>query len=101
MRKIREVLRLKYQCELSERKIANAVGVARTTVSEYVGRAKAAGLTWELAEGLPDAEVEGRLFRQIGQNEPATRAPIDFNWVHLELRRPGVTRQLLWTEYHA
>jgi transposase len=99
MRKIREVLRLKYQCELSERKIANAVGVARTTVSEYVGRAKAAGLTWELAEGLPDAEVEGRLFRQIGQNEPATRAPIDFNWVHLELRRPGVTRQLLWTEY--
>ncbi len=68
-------------------------------MGEYLARAEAGGLTWEVAETLGDADVEARLFRQVGQNEPTTRAPIDFNWVHMELRRAGVTRQLSWTEY--
>jgi transposase len=99
MRKVREVLRLKQACGLSEREIAGAVGIARSTAGEYLARANVAGLTWEVAKDLSDAEVEGRLFRCVGRNEPMARAPIDFNWVHMELRRPGVTRQLLWTEY--
>ena len=48
---------------------------------------------------MSDAEVEARLFTQVGRNEPAARAPIDFGWVHMELRRAGVTLELLWTEY--
>ena len=99
MRKVREILRLKHERKLSDRKIALAIGVARSTVGEYLARAAADGLTWAIAETLGDAEVEARLFRDLGQNEPTRRAPIDFNWVHLELRRAGVTRQLLWTEY--
>ena len=99
MRKVREILRLKHERKLSDRQIALAIGVARSTVGEYLARAAADGLTWAIAETLGDADVEARLFRQLGQNEPTTRAPIDFNWVHLELRRAGVTRQLLWTEY--
>jgi hypothetical protein len=35
----------------------------------------------------------------VGRNEPSARAPIDFVWVHRELRRTGVTLQLLWLEY--
>jgi transposase len=99
MRKVREILRLKHERKLSDRQIALAIGVARSTVGEYLARAETDGLTWEIAETLGDADVEARLFRKVGQNEPTTRAPIDFNWVHLELRRAGVTRQLLWTEY--
>lgn len=99
MRKIREVLRLKHDRGLSQRQIARAVGIGRATVCEYLERAEQGGVTWEVAQELSDAEVEGRLFRRVGQNEPATRAPIDFNWVHMELRRTGVTLQLLWTEY--
>ena len=99
MRKVREILRLKHERKLSDRQIALAIGIARSTVGEYLARAEADGLTWGIAETLGDADVEARLFRQLGQNEPTTRAPIDFNWVHMELRRAGVTRQLLWTEY--
>jgi transposase len=99
MRKVREVLRLKHDRGLSVREIATAVGIARSTVSEYLTRAESAGVTWAIAKELGDADVEGRLFRQVGRNEPAARAPIDFDWVHMELRRAGVTRQLLWTEY--
>jgi transposase len=99
MRKIREVLRLKYDRKLSQRQIAAAVGIARSTVSEYLERAKQAELTWESVQPLSDAEVEGRMFHHLGRNEPQARAPIDWTWVDREMRRTGVTLQLLWTEY--
>ena len=99
MRKVREVLRLKHELGLSERPIAASVGIGHSTVNDYVKRAERAGLTWQDAEPLSDAEVEARLFRQVGRNEPVARAPIDFGWVHMELRRAGVTLELLWSEY--
>lgn len=99
MRKVREVLRLKYALHLPERRIAAAVEIGHSTVGDYLKRAATAGLAWKEAEGLSDAEVEARLFQQVGWNEPAARAPVDFAWVHMELRRAGVTLELLWTEY--
>src|SRR5262245_47237514 len=99
MRKIREVLRLKFERCLGHRAIALAAGISKGSVSEYLSRAAAAGMTWADAKTLIDAEVERRLFRQVGYNEPSARAPIDFIAVHHELRRTGVTLHLLWLEY--
>ncbi len=99
MRKVREVLRLKHVLKLTEREIERSVGISHGTVGAYLKRAEKAGLAWEEAEKLSDVEVEARLFRQVGRNEPAPRAPIDFGWVHTELRRVGVTLELLWGEY--
>jgi transposase len=99
MRKIKEVLRLKNELRLVHRKIAVAVGISRGSVSEYVARAERVGLTWEIAKDLSDVDVEQRLFQHVGRNEPSVRAPVDFAWVHRELRRVGVTLELLWTEY--
>lgn len=99
MRKVREVLRLKYELGKSHRQIAAAVGMCRSAVDQYVKRAEKAGLTWKNAEEMSDAEVEGMLFEQVGRNMPRDRAPIDLGWVHTEMRRKGVTLQLLWTEY--
>ena len=99
MRKVREVLRLKYELDRSHRQIAAAVGMCRSAVDKYVKRAEEAGLSWMMAKEMSDAEVEGRLFRHVGRNVPRDRAPIDFGWVHIEMRRKGVTLQLLWTEY--
>ncbi len=99
MRKIREVLRLKFERGLGHRAIALAAGISKGSVSDYLARAEAAGLAWTEATLLSDAEVERRLFRQLGYNEPSARVPIDYAAVHLELRRTGVTLQLLWREY--
>jgi transposase len=99
MRKVREVLRLKHVLKLAERQIERSVGISHGTVGAYLKRAEEAGLSWEEAEKLSDREVEARLFQQVGRNEPVTRAPIDFRWVHTELHRVGVTLELLWTEY--
>lgn len=99
MRQVREVLRLKFERGLAHRAIASACAISKGSVSDYLARAEKAGLTWSVAKELSDVEVERRLFQQLGRNEPSTRAAIDFGWVHRELRRTGVTLQLLWLEY--
>ena len=58
MRKVREVLRLKHALGMSERLIADAVGVGKTAVGEYLRRARVIGLAWPLPEGMDEAELE-------------------------------------------
>ncbi len=62
MRKIKEVLRLKYVHELSERQIARSCAIGKTTVAEYLMRARAAGLGWPVPVELDDASIEARSF---------------------------------------
>ena len=99
MRQVREVLRLKHKLRWSLREIEAVMGVSRSSVSDYLTRAAEAGLTWDMARELKDSEVEERLFHRIGSGEASARAPVDFATVHRELRRPGVTRRSIWSEY--
>ncbi len=99
MRQIKEVLRLKNVRKCTHREISAAVGISKSSVHEYASRAAAEGISWEIAQTLSDADLEARLFKHVDRNLPPTRAPIDLQWVHLELKRPGVTLQLLWLEY--
>jgi transposase len=99
MRKVREILRLRFERGLSQRQISASAGVSKGAVSDYMKRAAAAGVTWDIARALDDGEVEARLFRLVGRNEPPRRVPIDLPWVHRELRRTGMTLQQLWIEY--
>jgi transposase len=98
MRKIREVLRLTFGEGLSRRQVSAASGVPFTTVSDYVGRAVAAGVGWPLPGGLDDAGLEALLYPAAVRSAVARPAP-DWAYVHRELRRKGVTLQLLWLEY--
>ena len=54
MRQLRELLRLKYQVGLPQRAIAQACGIGLGTVSAYLQRAQAAGLTWPVPPDLED-----------------------------------------------
>jgi len=99
MRKIRELLRLKFDLGLSIRKIAASLGVARSTVKECLDRAAATGIRWPLPEALDDAQLEARLY-PVKPAAPDIALP-DFAHVQRELTRPGVTRLLLWQEYKA
>ena len=100
MRTIKEILRLKWDCQRSNREIAQSCGIARSSVAECLGRATAAGLTWPLAPGLDDGTLEARLYRRPGP-PPGQRPLPDWAIVHQELRQRGVTLQLLWQEYKA
>ena len=99
MRRIREVLRLKYECGLSHRSISASTGMSKGSVHDYLRRADEAGMTWERARELDDAAVESQLFTAVGRSEPPERAPIDLEWVRREMRKTGVTLQLVWSEY--
>ena len=101
MRKIREVLRLKYACGASKRVIAQTVGVGPTSVGEYIRRASVAGITWPIPVEFDDAALERALFAPAGYNPPLSRPVPDWGYVHAELRRRGVTLALLWEEYRA
>ncbi len=99
MRKIKEVLHLSLDCKMSARKIAQSTTVSRTTVGDYLQRFKLSGLGCPLSEGVSDAELEQRLFPPL-PDIPADKRPLpDYQQVHTELRRPGVTMFLLWQEY--
>lgn len=50
VRKIKEIMRLKYEATLSNRAIAGACKVSNSTVGEYLKRAEAAGISWPLGE---------------------------------------------------
>ncbi len=97
MRRVREILRLKYEAGASDRAIARSVGVARSTARLCLDRVVAAGLTWPLPEGLTDGALEALLLAGSGA-VPGLRRKAEPNWteVHRELRRPGVTLMLLW-----
>ena len=83
---------------MSHRAISASIGIS-SSVADYLDRAARAGLSSAQARELDDTEVEQRLFKLVGRNEPPARAAIDFNWVHRELRKTSVTLQLLWMEY--
>ena len=98
MRRIREILRLKFEAGLSQRAIARALGVSNSTVSEAFSRLGEAGLAWPLPEGLTDAELEKRLYRARGQAVANPREP-DWALVHRKLTGKYVTLRLAWEEY--
>jgi transposase len=101
MRKIREMLRLKYEAGLTERQIAASVGVVRSTVQECLRRARQAQISWPLPSALDEAALEARLYPPRSCSEPTTPPP-DFAAIHAELaRHKGMTRRLAWQEYKA
>ena len=101
MRQIRLMLRLAGE-GVSAREIGRTVNVARSTIQDYLGRAKAAGLTWPLPDELTDDVLQTRLFTKAGAKTGFRRRP-EPDWAVLlcELKRPGVTLHLLWEEYRA
>ena len=97
MRKIRDALRLRAE-GLSTRKMSESLAIGRTTLREYLSRARDAGLSWPLPDTLSDADLERLLFPRRPSDAGAIPQP-DWAYVHSELRRAGVTLLLLWQEY--
>ena len=74
MRRVREILRLKWELGLSVRRIARSSGLSHPTVLRYIERAQACGLCWPLPAELDDAELERRLFPCAAAAERAASA---------------------------
>ena len=104
MRKIREVLRLRYELKLvGYQQIGRSCAIAASTVHKYLTRAEAVGLKWPLPEDWDEAKLVAALFPRpevAGPADNAARTQPDFAAIHEQLRQhKHVTLQLLWEEY--
>ena len=103
VRKLKEVLRLKYQAKLTHRQIALSLNISASTVSYYANRAAQLGIqTWPLNELWTDNTLE-RAFLTTRPIHKTKHKPTP-NWavVYQELKQrgqKGVTLELLWQEY--
>ena len=97
MRKIQEILRLRWEQKLPGRDVASSCHVSPATVYDVEGRATVAELSWPLPTDMDEAALEARLYPpREGQQ---TRPLPDYQEIYRELRRKGVTLKLLWMEY--
>ena len=99
MRTIKEILRLKFEAKLSQRQIARSLNIGLGTVSLHINRAKEAGLSWPLPNEMDDKRLELLLFPNRQTSTQPGHVEPDYTSMHQELKRKGVTKQLLWEEY--
>jgi transposase len=98
MRKIREILRLKFESKLENRQIARSCSIPHSTVANFLRRAAVAGLSWPLPADLSDVSLENQLFPTVPAKRE-TPAP-DFKAIHVELlHHKHLTLDQLWQEY--
>ena len=99
MRKLRDILRLRLDAGLSYRQISASTKVSVGTIGTLINKANELTLSWPLAVDMDDQQL-AQLFYPNADTAYAPRCEVpDWTTVHQELKRKGVTRQLLWEEY--
>lgn len=98
MRKISEILRQRHELKRSYRDVAQSLNISISTVSMYLTGAKKANISWPLPSDLSEQELQDKILLPATQSESKKPLP-DYENVHQEYRKKGVTLRLLWREY--
>ena len=96
MTNYKEILRLK-NLGFSNNEVATAVGCGRNTITRTLQRSESAGIGWREAKDMSVEDLRKKLFPG-GIDRPQYRIP-DYEKVHREMQKSGVTLSLLWVEY--
>ena len=99
MRTFKEVLRLKSDHQLTNRKIARSCAISHVTVGKYLDLATKAGITWPLPEDLDDGQLEQRLYAKVSRTAFDQPGMPPMEYLFQEMKKKSVTLQLLWYEY--
>jgi hypothetical protein len=92
----REIIRLK-SLNHSNSHVAVSVGSSRNTVADIYSRAEEREIGWPIPEKLTNKDLQVILYPE---REPREERKLpDYEYVHKELAKPGVTLSLLWAEY--
>jgi transposase len=98
MRKITELFRQRYQLKRSYRDIAKSLNISVSTIYDYLNRAKIAGINWPFPEELSEQQLYDQLFLPVPRTCRQRSEP-EWEYIHKELRKKGMTLRLLWREY--
>lgn len=97
LRMIKDVIRLKWQADLSHEQIALSLNISKGAVTKYLSLTHAAGLDWEAVQDWSEQRLTSALLPKASTSQPYI-AP-DWGRIHRELDRKGMTLMLLWQEY--
>ena len=101
MRKLRDILRLRFEAGLTFRQIQGATRASVGLIQKLIARAEALGLGWPLPTDLDDAALEALFYPQVEPSKPTRHVQPDCIEIHQQLKQKGVTLQLLWEEYRS
>jgi transposase len=82
------------------RECSRVLGMPKSTVGDALKMSRAAGIDWLLEQTLPDDQLEARVYPSVDRYR-GQHVDLDYAHIHRELKRKGVTLQLLWEEYAA
>jgi len=99
MRSIKEVLRLRFQAHLSIRKIRTSTGLSVGAIQKIISEAERLDIGWPLRLGMTDTELEQLFYPSTTHAKILRFEQPNFLDMHRELKRKGMTKQLLWEEY--
>ena len=97
MTNYREVLRLK-SLGYSQRSIASSAKASRNTVSDVLKKAEQLNIAWPLEDDVTNETLD-ELFNGKRNSGSVPYAVINYEYIHRELSKKGVTLTLLWHEY--
>ena len=97
MRVIKEILRL-YEMGISQVKISKSCNVSRTTVRDYISKASVLGLNSEHIAKMEKEELMEK-FKKKKPERKQEKSDLDYEYIHKEMKKKGVTILLLWEEY--
>ena len=96
MANYKEILRL-HSLGINNTRIAESCGCARSTVISTLQRADTLGINWSNIQGLSEQDVSKKLYPRTTEGRQY-RMP-DYEQIHKEMQKSGVTLSLLWVEY--
>jgi len=99
MRTIREILRLRFEVGLRYRGIQQAVNIGYGTVVDYLDRAQKANISWPLPVDMDERDLGRTLYPCKTIHGHRDFIDLDYLATFEELKKPHVTKQLLWQEY--
>jgi transposase len=101
MKPIKQIIILKETNRLSIRDISKILNIPRSTISDYLRRFKQSKLGVNDLETLSEKDIYRALFpeEELRHEFDKDKAALDYSYIHNELKRPHVTRYLLWEEY--
>ena len=100
MRQLRQILRLHFESGLSMRECSRVLGTPKSTVYDALRMSRVAGIDWLLAQTLTNDQLEARVYPSVDRSR-GQHVDLDYAHIHREIKRKGVTLQLLWEEYAA
>jgi len=98
MSKVKQVIRM-YESGVPKKEIARRLGISKNTVKEYIKKAEERDLSPPEVLQKETPELEGIFSASVYTDEKYLQLESQFPYIEKELRRTGVTRQLLWHEY--